>query len=65
VLVRPIAEQKGLRVRVEGPAEPVELFTDPHKLRQVLVNLLANAVKFTVRGEVVVLLRVEGREWES
>jgi signal transduction histidine kinase len=62
VLVRPIAEQKGLRIRIEGPAEPVELYTDPHKLRQILVNLLANAVKFTDQGEVVVLLRVEGHD---
>jgi signal transduction histidine kinase len=62
VLVRPIAEEKGLRVRVEGPDLPVELFTDPRKLRQILVNLLANAVKFTTEGEVVVLFRVEGRD---
>jgi signal transduction histidine kinase len=62
VLVRPLAALKGLHVRVDGPAEPVELHTDPRKLRQVLVNLLANAVKFTDEGEVVVLLRVEGRE---
>jgi len=62
VLVRPIAEQKGLRVRVEAPDEPVELVTDPDKLRQILVNLLANAVKYTIQGEVVVLLRIEGRD---
>jgi signal transduction histidine kinase len=62
VLVRPLATKKGLRIRVEGPAEPVQLHTDPRKLRQVLVNLLANAVKFTAAGDVVLLLRVEGRD---
>jgi signal transduction histidine kinase len=59
-LVRPLAEQRGLRLRVEGPSEPVELHTDPGKVRQILVNLLANAVKFSSHGEVVLLLRVDG-----
>ena len=59
-LVRPLAEQRGLRLRVEGPTEPVELHTDPGKVRQILVNLLANAVKFSLQGEVVLLLRVDG-----
>ena len=62
VLVRPIAEKKGLRLRVEWPAEPLELHTDARKLRQILVNLLANAVKFTELGDVVLHLRVEGRD---
>ena len=60
VLVVPLAEKKGLRIRVNGPAEPIPLYTDPRKLRQILVNLLANAVKFTDRGEVTLLLRVAG-----
>jgi signal transduction histidine kinase len=59
VLIRPIAERKGLRVRVEAPDEAVELYTDPRKLKQVLVNVLANAVKFTVAGDVLLLLRIE------
>ncbi len=57
-LIRPIAAAKGFGIRVEGPAEPVVLYTDVRKVKQVLVNLLANAVKFTDAGDVVLSLRV-------
>ena len=64
VLVRPLAMQKGLRMRVELPDSPLVLYTDPGKVRQVLVNLLANAVKFSAEGDVVLLVRVEGFDAE-
>ncbi|HEX9053074.1 MAG TPA: ATP-binding protein [Anaeromyxobacter sp.] len=52
--VRPAAERKGLgmRLALEGPAAP--LFSDERLLRMVLLNLAANAVKFTETGSVCV-----------
>ncbi|MGC2111232.1 MAG: response regulator [Candidatus Korobacteraceae bacterium] len=51
------AHQKGLELVYDiRPAVPEVLVGDAHRLRQILVNLVANAIKFTDRGEVVVLL---------
>ena len=59
-LVRPMAERKGLDMHLAGPAAPIMLHTDPRKLRQILVNLLANAVKFSDEGTITVHLRLTG-----
>lgn len=61
-LVRPLAQRKRLQLRVEGHTEPTELHTDPRKLRQILVNVLGNAIKYTTTGDVRLAIRVEGME---
>ena len=57
------AHEKGLElVCAVHPAVPEHVVGDPGRLRQVLVNLVGNAVKFTEQGEVVVRIELQGTE---
>src|SRR5947209_8714708 len=54
------AHQKGLELAFHVPPEvPDHLVGDPGRLRQVIVNLLGNAIKFTAEGEVVARVSLE------
>lgn len=50
------AEQKSLRLICEGPSQLI-IHSDVRRIRQILVNLIGNAVKFTEAGEVSVIIR--------
>jgi len=51
-VIEPLARQKHIAFSYEVPDEAVRMTSDVDKIRQVLVNLAGNAVKFTDRGEV-------------
>lgn len=60
--IEPIAREKGLDVTIDVPESPTIVHTDPDKLRQILRNILSNAVKFTERGEIRLKAEVAGDE---
>ena len=62
--MRPAAQAKGLDWQVHrAPSLPNRICTDPARVRQCLINLIGNAIKFTESGHVI--LRVEPVTIES
>ena len=56
------AHTKGLELACHIPPEvPDDLVGDPNRLRQVIINLAGNAIKFTEAGEVVVEVQIQER----
>ena len=60
-MLRPQAESKGLRFTVQSKGNaPTYIRADAKRLRQILINLLSNAIRFTDQGEVI--LRLDFRQ---
>jgi PAS domain S-box-containing protein len=64
-ILRPNVEAKGLALAYEVPRGLPVVWVDGKRLRQVLLNLLANAVRFTDQGRVGLAVTSLGREGEA
>jgi len=51
------AEEKGLELKMDIPSEPIYVTGDANRLRQILINLIGNSVKFTEKGLVTTTIK--------
>ncbi len=66
LMLQPTAQKKGLLFQIDVAREvPDFLHGDGNHLRQILVNLVSNAVKFTEHGRVLVSVSRVGSPWEQ
>jgi PAS domain S-box-containing protein len=56
--VLPLLEQKGLTLTASLPVGPVHMLSDRRRVEQILLNLINNAIKFTLRGAVTLTVDV-------
>lgn len=57
--LRPMATEKGIELIFLKYGDKLELFGDKNKLRQVFVNLIQNAIKYTEHGKVEIVIEEE------
>jgi len=62
IAVRPLFESKGLELDMELPTDLPLVYCDRTRIRQVMLNLLSNAGRFTERGGVRVRARTQGNQ---
>jgi signal transduction histidine kinase len=54
-LLEPLATARGLTIELDVPEEPVDMLADGMRVREILSNLVGNAIKFTPEGGVVTI----------
>jgi signal transduction histidine kinase len=60
-LYRPQAQKQGLELMVLSEAPKAELVSDVVMLREIVTNLVSNAMKYTLKGSITILLSQEGK----
>ncbi len=62
----PAVQSKGLELNLDiTPNLPVQLIGDPTRLRQILINLVSNALKFTEKGGIIVKIQKKGESFKK
>ncbi len=59
-VVRPLLDKKRIRLAIDIPVDLPEVYCDKTRIRQVILNLLSNAARFTEEGQVALVISQQG-----
>ena len=59
--LKPIADEKNIEIAFYPARDGLQLFGDKNRLKQVFINLITNAIKYTEKGKVEILIEEEDR----
>jgi signal transduction histidine kinase len=60
-----LIKEKGLNLSLPDASDPITVYADPEKLKQVFLNVLSNAVKFTESGSISISMNLESNRNKS
>jgi len=63
-LFKPIYKKKGLSFRIQKFNTSTQIYADPIRFKQILYNLIDNAIKFTDEGEIILRILENNDHWE-
>lgn len=63
--VKPLADKRGVTIDYKGPESPAYTFANPDESVQLFLNLIDNAVKFTPRGDTVMVSLAAVKDWAT
>jgi signal transduction histidine kinase len=61
--LKPLYKNKNLEFEVEGLDRDLEIYADPIRFKEILLNLLTNAIKFTIEGYVKLIIKEFYDRW--
>jgi len=61
--LRPLYKKKGLKFKIKGLEAEKEIWADPIRFKEILLNLFSNAVKFTMQGYITFVVQDKYNHW--
>ncbi|MHA1489663.1 MAG: PAS domain S-box protein [Promethearchaeota archaeon] len=61
--LKPLYLKKGLKINIKGLESPKEIYADPIRFKEIILNLLDNAIKFTIEGKITIMVQEKREQW--
>ena len=61
--LKPLYSKKDLKFKVKGLDEEIFIVADPIRFKEILLNLISNAIKFTIDGKITLLFKEDYYNW--